>query len=106
MLVWQISQQENLRSLLAPQSSLKQILQDVNGKFEVGTAYFPKIKSSDEGGVSIGGASLWALNNNDPKASCNMGVRKIPDLSGVSGLLERTDRIFPCNCKVSGRAGI
>ena len=46
---------------------LKQILQDVNGKFEVGTAYFPKVKSSDEGGVSIGGASLWALNNNDPK---------------------------------------
>ncbi|XP_041598366.1 sn-glycerol-3-phosphate-binding periplasmic protein UgpB-like [Vulpes lagopus] len=40
---------------------------DVNGKFEVGTAYFPKISSSDEGGVSIGGASLWALNNNDPK---------------------------------------
>ena len=49
----------NLRSHLAPQLPLKQILQDVNGKFEVGTAYFPKIKSSDEGGVSIGGASLW-----------------------------------------------
>ena len=52
---------------LGSTASLKQILQDVNGKFEVGTAYFPKIKSSDEGGVSIGGASLWALNNNDPK---------------------------------------
>ena len=50
---------------LGSTASLKQILQDVNGKFEVGTAYFPKIKSSDEGGVSIGGASLWALNNND-----------------------------------------
>ena len=49
---------------LGSTASLKQILQDVNGKFEVGTAYFPKIKSSDEGGVSIGGASLWALNNN------------------------------------------
>ena len=34
-------------------------------KFEVGTAYFPTIKDGDEGGVSIGGASLWALNNND-----------------------------------------
>ncbi len=55
-----ISQPEN-----QPLHSLKQILQDVNGKFEVGTAYFPKVKSSDEGGVSIGGASLWALNNND-----------------------------------------
>ena len=52
---------------LASTASLKQILQDVNGKFEVGTAYFPSVKDSDEGGVSIGGASLWALNNNDPK---------------------------------------
>lgn len=52
---------------LGSTASLKQILQDVNGKFEVGTAYFPKVKPSDEGGVSIGGASLWALNNNDPK---------------------------------------
>ena len=52
---------------LGSTASLKQILQDVDGKFEVGTAYFPKIKSSDEGGVSIGGASLWALNNDDPK---------------------------------------
>lgn len=52
---------------LGSTASLKQILQDVNGKFEVGTAYFPKITPSDEGGVSIGGASLWALNNEDPK---------------------------------------
>lgn len=52
---------------LGSTASLKQILQDVNGKFEVGTAYFPKVKESDQGGVSIGGASLWALNNNDPK---------------------------------------
>lgn len=52
---------------LGSTASLKQILQDVNGKFEVGTAYFPKVKSTDEGGVSIGGASLWTLNNNDAK---------------------------------------
>ena len=51
---------------LGSTASLKQILNDVNGKFEVGTAYFPKVSESDEGGVSIGGASLWALNNNDP----------------------------------------
>ena len=50
---------------LGSTASLKQILQDVNGSFEVGTAYFPTIKDGDEGGVSIGGASLWALNNND-----------------------------------------
>lgn len=52
---------------LGSTASLKQILQDVDGKFEVGTAYFPKVSKDDEGGVSIGGASLWALNNNDPK---------------------------------------
>lgn len=52
---------------LGSTASLKQILQDVDGKFEVGTAYFPKVTVADEGGVSIGGASLWALNNNDSK---------------------------------------
>lgn len=50
---------------LASTASLKQILEDVNGKFEVGTAYFPKINADDQGGVSIGGGSLWALNNED-----------------------------------------
>lgn len=50
---------------LGSTASLKQILNDVNGKFEVGTAYFPKISDTDQGGVSIGGASLWALNNGD-----------------------------------------
>lgn len=50
---------------LGSTASLKQIMEDVNGKFEVGTAYFPKVSDSDQGGVSIGGASLWALNNED-----------------------------------------
>ncbi len=52
--------------LFASTATLKQILQDTGDSFEVGTAYFPKVNDSDEGGVSIGGASLWALNNNDP----------------------------------------
>jgi sn-glycerol 3-phosphate transport system substrate-binding protein len=50
---------------LGSTASLKQVLEDVNGKFEVGTAYFPKVSDSDKGGVSIGGASLWALDNKD-----------------------------------------
>lgn len=50
---------------LGSTASLKQILQDVNGKFEVGTAYFPSVVEGSEGGVSIGGASLWALDNGD-----------------------------------------
>lgn len=50
---------------LGSTASLKQILTDVNGAFEVGTAYFPKVNDSDKGGVSIGGGSLWALENQD-----------------------------------------
>lgn len=50
---------------LGSTASLKQILTDVNGKFEVGTAYFPKVNDSNQGGVSIGGGSLWSLNNED-----------------------------------------
>lgn len=49
---------------LGSTASLKQILEEVNGAFEVGTAYYPGVTDS-EGGVSIGGGSLWALNNND-----------------------------------------
>lgn len=48
---------------LGSTASLKQILEDVNGSFEVGTAYFPSVSDADKGGVSIGGASLWALDN-------------------------------------------
>lgn len=50
---------------LGSTASLKQILNDVNGSFEVGTAYFPSPKEGDQGGVSIGGASLWALDSGD-----------------------------------------
>lgn len=50
---------------LGSTASLKQILQDVDGKFEVGTAYFPTVVDNSKGGVSIGGGSLWALDNGD-----------------------------------------
>ena len=50
---------------LGSTASLKQYLEDVNGSFEIGTAYYPSVPDGDEGGVSIGGASLWALNNED-----------------------------------------
>lgn len=51
---------------LGSTASLKQILMDVNGKFQVGTAFLPGMTENSKGGVSIGGASLWALKNNDP----------------------------------------
>lgn len=44
---------------LGSTASLKQYLEDVNGSFEIGTAYYPSVTDGDEGGVSIGGASLW-----------------------------------------------
>ena len=52
--------------MLASTASLKQVLQDAGDSFEVGTAYFPAVHAGDKGGVSIGGGSLWALDNNDP----------------------------------------
>ena len=53
--------------MLASTASLKQVLEDSGGNFEVGTAYYPAVSPDDKGGVSIGGASLWALNNQDEK---------------------------------------
>lgn len=50
---------------LASTSGLASILNEVGGDFEVGTAYLPAVKEGDEGGVSIGGASLWAMESED-----------------------------------------
>lgn len=47
----------------ASTASLAQILSEVGDRFEVGTAYFPGVKASDNHGVSIGGASLYALDS-------------------------------------------
>lgn len=44
-------------------ASLKSILDGVGNKFEVGTAYLPALNDNKDGGVVIGGASLWILNN-------------------------------------------
>lgn len=42
---------------------LKSVLNGVAGRFEIGTAFLPTLSASDKGGVSIGGASLWAIDN-------------------------------------------
>ncbi|MDR6224606.1 ABC transporter substrate-binding protein [Desmospora profundinema] len=44
-------------------ASLRGIVDSVGDKFEVGTAFLPKPKEADEGGVIVGGASLYILNN-------------------------------------------
>lgn len=51
-------------------ASLTGILAEVDGKFEVGTAYLPAVTEEGlDGGVSIGGASVWALDSQDPEKS-------------------------------------
>lgn len=49
----------------ASTASLRNILDEVGDKFEVGTAYFPGINEEDAGGVSIGGASLYMIDSGD-----------------------------------------
>ncbi|MBN1469799.1 MAG: ABC transporter substrate-binding protein [Fusobacteriaceae bacterium] len=55
----------NTAMIIDSTASLKSILNGVNGKFEVGTAFLPSVNKNDKGGVSIGGASLWVINNNN-----------------------------------------
>lgn len=44
-------------------ASLRGIVDGAGSSFEVGTGFLPKANASDKGGVIIGGASLWVLNN-------------------------------------------
>ena len=47
---------------------LTSILGGVDGRFEIGTAYFPDVDADTKGGVSIGGGSLWMIDSgNDAK---------------------------------------
>jgi len=47
---------------IASTASLKQVLDGVGNKFEVGTGFLPALNNNKDGGVIIGGASLWILN--------------------------------------------
>lgn len=49
--------------IIASTASLKTILDGVGKKFEVGTAFIPALNNNKNGGVIIGGASLWILKN-------------------------------------------
>lgn len=44
-------------------ASLRGIVSAAEGKFEVGTGFLPKPADGGDGGVIIGGASLWLMNN-------------------------------------------
>lgn len=49
--------------IIASTASLKTILNGVGKKFEVGTAFIPALNNNKNGGVIIGGTSLWILKN-------------------------------------------
>lgn len=46
-------------------ASLAGLLKAINGKFELGAAYYPGVDANSAGGVSVGGASLWMTKNSD-----------------------------------------
>ncbi|WP_166241233.1 ABC transporter substrate-binding protein [Paenibacillus turpanensis] len=53
-------------------ASLKGFMDAVGGKFEVGTAFLPRMSDAKDGGVIVGGASNYILNNkpeNEQKAA-------------------------------------
>nr|WP_246079649.1 ABC transporter substrate-binding protein [Paenibacillus piri] len=49
--------------ILESTASLKGLVDSAQGKFEVGTGFLPKPSDGKEGGVIVGGASLWIMND-------------------------------------------
>ncbi|AEC02619.1 ABC transporter substrate-binding protein [Parasphaerochaeta coccoides] len=47
--------------IVASTSNLTTILQTIDGRFELGVAYFPRVTENSDGGVNIGGGSLMAF---------------------------------------------
>nr|WP_036745921.1 ABC transporter substrate-binding protein [Paenibacillus sp. UNC451MF] len=58
--------------ILESTASLKGLVDNAEGKFQVGTGFLPKPANAKEGGVVVGGASLWLMNdrpNDEQKAA-------------------------------------
>lgn len=55
----------NVAMIVASTASLGDLKSKIGDNFELGTAYFPSVLERDNGGVSVGGASLWIMNNGD-----------------------------------------
>lgn len=51
--------------IVASTASLGDLKSKIGDSFELGTAYFPAVLEGDEGGVSVGGASLWIMDKGD-----------------------------------------
>ncbi|AJA49035.1 sn-glycerol-3-phosphate-binding periplasmic protein UgpB [Clostridium pasteurianum DSM 525 = ATCC 6013] len=50
---------------LGSTASLPSIVEGIGGKFQLGTAFLPKVHPEDNAGVATGGSSLYALNKHD-----------------------------------------
>lgn len=44
-------------------ASLRGMVDAAEGQFEIGTGFLPKAEGANEGGIIVGGASLWIMNN-------------------------------------------
>ncbi|GIP37811.1 ABC transporter substrate-binding protein [Paenibacillus sp. J31TS4] len=49
--------------ILDSTAALRGLVTDAQGKFEVGTGFLPRPSDGKEGGVIVGGASLWMMND-------------------------------------------
>lgn len=55
----------NVAMMVASTANLGDLKSKIGDSFELGTAYFPAVLEGDEGGVSVGGASLWIMDKGD-----------------------------------------
>lgn len=53
--------------MISSTANLANIKSKINGTFELGTAYIPAVNDEGKGGVSVGGGSLWIMDNGDDK---------------------------------------
>lgn len=48
-------------------ASITSMLNSINGKFQLGIGYFPKVGPQDEGGVSVGGSGFFVMDRKQPE---------------------------------------
>ncbi|GIP34704.1 ABC transporter substrate-binding protein [Paenibacillus sp. J2TS4] len=54
-----------LAMFLASTAALRGVLNAVGDKFEVGTAFLPRVQEGDQGGVAVGGSALYVMDRGD-----------------------------------------
>lgn len=55
-------------------AALRGVLNSVGDKFEVGTAFYPKVNASDKGGVAVGGSALYVMDREIRPKSTQHGI--------------------------------